>query len=44
MGPKAEAASGPVTMTHVADGSHVVNNRPYSYRPLTGDWMAAQLA
>jgi 2,6-dihydroxypseudooxynicotine hydrolase len=39
----AEAASGPVVMTHVADGGHVVNNRPYSYRPLTGDWMAAQL-
>lgn len=40
----AEAAQGPVTMTHVADGSHVVNNRPYSYRPQTGDWMAAMLA
>ena len=39
----AAAASGPVTMTHVADGSHVVNNRPYSYRPQTGDWMAAML-
>lgn len=39
----ADAAQGPVTMTHVADGSHVVNNRPYSYRPQTGDWMAAVL-
>jgi dienelactone hydrolase len=39
----AERASGPVTLTHVADGSHVVNNRPYSYRPQTGDWMKAML-
>jgi hypothetical protein len=24
----------------VSDGTHVVNNRPYKYRPESGDWMA----
>jgi 2,6-dihydroxypseudooxynicotine hydrolase len=27
----------------VEDGNHVVNNRPYRYRPQTADWMAEQL-
>jgi pimeloyl-ACP methyl ester carboxylesterase len=36
----ARAVSGPVTMTMVEDGTHVANNRPYKYRPQTGDWMA----
>ena len=26
------------------DGTHVCNNIPFRYRPLVGDWMAAQLA
>jgi 2,6-dihydroxypseudooxynicotine hydrolase len=40
----ASAASGPVTLNMVADGSHVANNRPYKYRTQVGDWMAAQLS
>lgn len=39
----AAAVSGPVTFTMIPDGTHVVNNRPYSYRPQTGDWLAAIL-
>ncbi len=37
------SVSGPVTLNMVEDGSHVVNNRPYSYRPQSADWLAAQL-
>lgn len=40
----AEAASGPVMLTMVPDGTHVVNNRPYKYRPQVADWMAEALA
>jgi len=25
------------------DGNHVCNNIPYSYRPLTADWLREQL-
>ena len=39
----AEAVSGPATLTMVEDGTHVANNRPYAYRPLTGDWLARTL-
>lgn len=40
---QAEAAAGPVTLTMVEDGTHVVNNRPYRYRPQVADWMAEVL-
>ena len=39
----AAAASGDVTLNMVEDGTHVVNNRPYRYRPQSADWMAAKL-
>jgi 2,6-dihydroxypseudooxynicotine hydrolase len=39
----AEAVSGPVTLNMVEDGTHVVNNRPYKYRPQSADWMAKHL-
>jgi 2,6-dihydroxypseudooxynicotine hydrolase len=39
----AEAVSGPVTLNMVEDGTHVVNNRPYKYRPQSADWMAKYL-
>lgn len=39
----AAAASGPVVLNMVEDGTHVVNNRPYKYRPQSADWIAAQL-
>ena len=39
----AEAVSGPVVLNMVEDGTHVVNNRPYRYRPSSADWMARQL-
>jgi 2,6-dihydroxypseudooxynicotine hydrolase len=39
----ARAVSGPVTLTMVEDGAHVANNRPYKYRPQTGDWLAHAL-
>jgi dienelactone hydrolase len=28
----------------IEDGNHVVSNRPYRYRPQSGDWMARHLA
>lgn len=37
------AVAGPATLTMVEDGTHVANNRPYRYRPLTGDWLARAL-
>ena len=32
-----------VVLNMVEDGTHVVNNRPYAYRPASADWMAAKL-
>ncbi len=40
----AMAASGPVMMNMIEDGTHVANNRIYKYRTQSADWMAAQLA
>lgn len=40
----ARAVKGPVVLNIVADGTHVVNNRPYAYRPQSADWMARQLS
>lgn len=39
----AEAVKGPVVLNMVEDGTHVVNNRSYKYRPSSADWMAQQL-
>ena len=39
----AEAVSGPVTLSIVEGGNHVVNNYWYTYRDQTADWMATQL-
>lgn len=39
----AAAAGGEVVLNMVEDGTHVVNNRPYKYRPQSADWMAAKL-
>jgi len=39
----AGAVSGPAVLNMVEDGTHVVNNRPYKYRPQSADWMAEQL-
>jgi 2,6-dihydroxypseudooxynicotine hydrolase len=39
----AEAVTGPVTRLHVDDGTHVVNNRPFRYRPYMADWLAQEL-
>lgn len=39
----AAAVSGEVTLNMVEDGTHVVNNRPYKYRPASADWMARHL-
>jgi pimeloyl-ACP methyl ester carboxylesterase len=38
----AKAASGPVELLVVEDGSHNANNRPYRYRSASADWLAAQ--
>ena len=40
----AGSVSGPAVLNMVDDGGHVVNNRPYAYRPQSADWMAEQLA
>jgi 2,6-dihydroxypseudooxynicotine hydrolase len=40
----AAEASGPVVLSIIPGGTHVVNNRTYRYRPQTADWMASQLA
>jgi hypothetical protein len=34
--------SGPVQLLVVEDGGHNANNRPYRYRSLTADWLAAR--
>ena len=39
----ANAVSGEVLLNMVEDGTHVVNNRPYKYRPTSADWMATKL-
>jgi dienelactone hydrolase len=39
----AREASGPVVLDLVEGGNHVVNNKPYTYRPQTADWLADQL-
>lgn len=36
-------ASGPTILNLVEGGNHVVNNKPYAYRPQSADWMAQQL-
>jgi pimeloyl-ACP methyl ester carboxylesterase len=40
----AAAVSGPVVLNMVEDGTHVVNNRPYAYRPQVADWLAGVLS
>lgn len=40
----AAAVSGPAVLNMVEDGTHVVNNRPYKYRPQAADWMARVLS
>jgi 2,6-dihydroxypseudooxynicotine hydrolase len=37
-----KSVSGPVELLMVEDGGHNANNRPYRYRSLTADWLAAQ--
>lgn len=39
----AREASGPVVLNLVGGGNHVVNNKPYTYRPQSADWLARQL-
>jgi 2,6-dihydroxypseudooxynicotine hydrolase len=39
----AAAVSGPVTLSIIEGGNHVVNNYWYTYRDQTADWMATQL-
>ena len=39
----AAAVSGPVTLSVIEGGNHVVNNYWYTYRDQTADWMATQL-
>ena len=39
----ATSAGGEVTLNMVEDGTHVVNNRPYKYRPQSADWMVSRL-
>lgn len=39
----AAEASGPAILNLVDGGNHVVNNKPYAYRPQSADWMAEQL-
>ena len=41
---EAEAAGVNVKYVLYEDGAHVCFNIPYKYRPLVGDWMAAQLS
>jgi 2,6-dihydroxypseudooxynicotine hydrolase len=38
-----EAASGPSELVVYPEGNHVCFNISYKFKPLTGDWMAAQL-
>lgn len=39
----AASVAGPATLNMVEDGTHVVNNRPYKYRPQPADWIAQSL-
>lgn len=39
----AAEASGPTRLNLVEGGNHVVNNKPYAYRPQTADWLADTL-
>jgi 2,6-dihydroxypseudooxynicotine hydrolase len=39
----AAEVKGLVQLLIIEDGNHVGHNRPYSYRPQSADWMAAQL-
>ncbi len=39
----ADAVSGPAVLNMIEDGTHVVNNRSYRYRPSSADWMAREL-
>ncbi len=39
----AAEASGPTVLNLVEGGNHVVNNKPYAYRPQSADWMADTL-
>jgi 2,6-dihydroxypseudooxynicotine hydrolase len=39
----ARSVAGPSVLNMVENGTHVVNNRAYAYRPQSADWMAAQL-
>jgi len=39
----AREVAGPVELLIVEDGTHVVNNRPYRYRPQIADWLAERL-
>jgi len=40
----AAEASGPTVLNLVQGGNHVVNNKPYTYRPQSADWLAEKLA
>jgi 2,6-dihydroxypseudooxynicotine hydrolase len=40
----AAEAQGPTVLNLVEGGNHVVNNKPYRYRPQSADWLAGQLA
>ena len=40
----AAEASGPTVLNLVEGGNHVVNNKPYAYRPQTADWMVETLS
>ena len=40
----AAEASGPTVLNLVQGGNHVVNNKPYTYRPQSADWLAENLA
>lgn len=39
----AAEASGPTRLVVIEGGNHVCNNRPFLYRPLVGDFLAAEL-
>lgn len=39
----AAQAQGPTVLNLVEGGNHVVNNRPYQYRPQSADWLARWL-
>ncbi|MGH3666272.1 MAG: alpha/beta hydrolase [Egibacteraceae bacterium] len=39
----ADQAAGPTVLNLVEGGNHVVNNKPYAYRPQSADWLADTL-